>query len=96
LFLCGPFLQAGCGSNIVKWRHPAIVFYPDERIQAKVVQNLTLVTIFRSASVRINGQMRTFASATAGDMEIFVFVGIALFFSFFFWSAAKMNKERGL
>lgn len=29
-------------------------------------------------------------------MEIFVFVGIALFFSFFFWIAVKLNKERGL
>jgi hypothetical protein len=29
-------------------------------------------------------------------MEILVFVGIALFFSLLFWSAVKLNKERGL
>src|SRR5690606_4955075 len=37
-------LQAGLEPNIAKWLLPGILFYPDERIRAKVVLNLTSVT----------------------------------------------------
>jgi len=43
-----------------------------------------------------NIEMLNLAPATAKVMEILVFVGVAFFFSLFFWTAAKLNKERGL